>query len=118
MTTSWDMVCKVFAHGYPYALFSLFNIAGTFVQAHTTELKDINRNVDNLLEVVSHGQHIEFQSSKDATMAERLLKYNVLIRRQQNLPVLSCVLYLLPDGKVPALPLRWNAPGEPEVLTF
>jgi predicted transposase YdaD len=122
MATLWDTVCKVFARSYPYALFRLFNIAGTFVQARATELKDINRNVDNLLEVVSSGQHmllhIEFQSSKDATMAERLLEYNVLIRRQQNLPVLSCVLYLSPGGTVPISPLRWNVPGEPEVLTF
>ena len=51
-------------------------------------------------------------------MAERLLRYNVLARTQYNLPVLSCVIYLLRDGDVPKSPLRWTIPNEQEVLQF
>jgi hypothetical protein len=122
MPSFWDTVCKVLTRGYPHALLRIFNFSATFVQTLPTELKEVNRQIDSLLEVVLHGQHvllhIEFQSTKNSKMAERLLEYNVLIRRQQSLPVISCVLYLLPDGNVPASPLRWHAPGEPEVLTF
>jgi predicted transposase YdaD len=39
--------------------------------------------------------HIEFQSSNDAYIGERLLEYNVLASRQYDfLPVYSCVIYL------------------------
>ena len=62
--------------------------------------------------------HIEFQTYNDADMAERLLRYNVLVRSEYNLPVLSFVIYLLSDGKVPQSPLSWTVPGGQEVLQF
>jgi hypothetical protein len=122
MPTFWDTVCKVFVRDYPLALLRLFNPSSTFVRAHPTELKEVDLHLDSLLEVVSHGQHmllyVEFQTANDAIMAERLLRYNVITRMQQKLPVLSCVLYLLPDGQVPASPLRWHAPGRKDLLVF
>jgi hypothetical protein len=75
MATLWDTLCKVFARGYPHALLRLFNVSATFVQAGPTELKEVDRKVDNVLEVVAHGQrlllHIEFQSTRDSSMAKR-----------------------------------------------
>ena len=122
MPTLWDTICKVFVRDYPRAILRLFDPSLTFVRARPTELKAVDLHLDSLLEVISHGQpillHVEFQTSNDSTMAERLLEYNVITRRQQKLPVLSCVLYLLPDGKVPASPLRWHVPGRPDVLVF
>lgn len=54
----------------------------------------------------------------DATMAERLLRYNVLARNEYGLPAVSWVIYLLKDGEVPHSPLNWTAPGGQEVLQF
>jgi hypothetical protein len=100
----------------------LFDPSLTFVQARPTELKEVDLRLDSLLEVTSHDQpmllHVEFQTANDPTMAERLLRYNVITRMQQKMPVLSCVLYLLPDGQVPVSPLRWHVPGRRDVLIF
>jgi hypothetical protein len=62
--------------------------------------------------------HLEFQTYHDATISQRLLQYNVLIRIEYGLPVISCVIYLLKGGKRPASPLRWEAPAGQEVLHF
>jgi hypothetical protein len=122
MATLWDNICKVFVRYYPRALLHFIDPASTFVRARPTELKEVDLRMDTLLEVVSHGQpmllHIEFQSTRDPTMAERLLRYNVIARMQQKLPILSRVLYLLPDGSVPTPPLRWDVPGQTDILVF
>jgi len=62
--------------------------------------------------------HIEFQTCNDSSMAERLLRYNVLARSEYNLPVLSCVIYLLRDGNIPRSPLTWTVPTGQEILLF
>jgi predicted transposase YdaD len=122
MSGFWDTICKVFVRNYPDALLRLFDTSATFVGARPTEIKEVERRMDSLLEVVSHHQpmllHVEFQTNNDTNMAERLLEYNVITRRQQKLPVLSCVLYLLPHDSVPTSPLRWNVPGRTDILTF
>jgi hypothetical protein len=55
---------------------------------------------------------------KDPTMAERMLRYNVLARSEYGLPVLSCVIYLLRDGSVPVSPLSWMVSTGHKVLDF
>lgn len=62
--------------------------------------------------------HIEFQTYNDLEMAERLLRYNVLARSEYKLPVLSCVIYLLRDGKVPPSQLIWDSPIGRDVIHF
>ena len=62
--------------------------------------------------------HIEFQTYNDLDMAERLLRYNVLARSEYKLPVVSCVIYLLRDGKVPSSQLIWDSPIGRDVIHF
>lgn len=62
--------------------------------------------------------HIEFQTYNDLEMAERLLRYNVLARTEYKLPVVSCVIYLLRDGKVPSSQLIWDSPIGRDVIHF
>jgi hypothetical protein len=61
---------------------------------------------------------IEFQSRNDPEMAERLLQYNVMMRREYKLQVLSCVIYLIKDGNVQRSPLIWRLPTGHEVNRF
>jgi hypothetical protein len=122
MKNAWDTVCKIFVRDYPGVILRLFDPSFTFVRARPTEIKAIDLQMDSLMEVVAHGHpmllHIEFQTYNDTTMAERLLQYNVIARIQQKLPVLSCVLYLVADGRVPVSPLCWDVPGRPDQLVF
>jgi len=62
--------------------------------------------------------HIEFQSTNDPTIGERLLAYNFEAKREHKLPVHSCVIYLKNVGAVPESPLRWKLPNGREVLQF
>ena len=75
-----------------------------------------------MLEVTLNGEgmllHIEFQSTNDPTIGERLLGYNFEAKREHKLPVHSCVIYLKNDGTVPESPLRWKLPNGREVLQF
>jgi hypothetical protein len=86
------------------------------------KLKTWKQEVDSLLDVTFKGQemlvHLEFQTYNDLTMAERMLRYNVLARSEYGLPVLSCVIYLLRDGNVPVSPLSWMIPTGHKVLDF
>ena len=79
------------------------------VEERPSEIESLKREVDALLEVTANGQpmllHIEFQTYNDATMATRLLLYNVSLMNVYQLPVLSCVIYLLRDGTVSQSPL-------------
>jgi len=62
--------------------------------------------------------HMEFQSSEDEDMAQRLLEYNVLATREHGRPVLSCVIYLRKDSKIAESPLIWELPNGQKVLYF
>jgi predicted transposase YdaD len=86
------------------------------------KLRSWQLEVDALLSVLIEDQevllHLEFQTYRDATMSQRLLQYNVLIRIEYGLPVISYVIYLLKGGARPATPLCWEAPAGQEVLRF
>jgi predicted transposase YdaD len=64
--------------------------------------------------------HLEFQANYDRELAERLLQYNVLLRRRHRLPVHSVVLLLRPRADGPALTgdLHLHLPDRPPYLTF
>ena len=82
-----------------------------------TQFKKRTIDADALVEAVQDGDqflaHFEFQSTNDPRIAERLLEYNFEARRVHNLPVYSCVIYLVPKP-----PLVWKIPGGREVLRF
>jgi predicted transposase/invertase (TIGR01784 family) len=89
----------------------------------STEIKRETLYADVLLLVVLYGQrmllHIEFQSTIDKTMAERLLEYNVQLSKEHgNLPVYSCVIYLCKADSAPQSPLIRRLPNGKEVLRF
>lgn len=93
-----------------------------FIGELPEKLKTWNLEVDALLRTAVKSQqmllHIEFQTYNDLEMAERLLRYNVLARSEYKLPVVSRVIYLLRDGKVPASQLIWDSPIGRDVIHF
>ncbi|HEY0756227.1 MAG TPA: hypothetical protein VGD98_19885 [Ktedonobacteraceae bacterium] len=82
---------------------------------------------DVLVEAVRDGQHIlldiEWQSTKDDKMDDRLLFYSSELTREYDIVVLPIVIYLQAVGDVPEPPLTRLMPGKPlswgnTLLTF
>src|SRR6266849_2493975 len=79
---------------------------------------------DNCLAMELDGQpcigHLEFQSTQDPEMAERLLEYALRITRTdpQDRRVYACVIYGRPVGEVQQPPLVWEHPKRGEVLCY
>jgi predicted transposase/invertase (TIGR01784 family) len=118
----WDDSLRKLIRANPQAFVTWVLGKAQFVRGLPEKLKSWKLEVDSLLHVVLNEQemllHIEFQTYNDSSMAERLLRYNVLARSEYNLPVLSCVIYLLSDGNIPRSPLSWTVPTGQEVLLF
>jgi len=118
----WDDSLRTLVRVNPQAFVVWLLETAQFLEELPHKLKTWKLEVDALLRVIVNGVemllHIEFQSSNDPTMAERLLRYNVLARSDYGLPVLSCVIYLFRDGDVPKSPLNWTIPTGQEVLQF
>ncbi len=87
-----------------------------------TEFTGRKVSADALLNVIYNDEdvllHIEFQSENDATMADRLLEYNLRARREHKRDVYSCVIYLRQDGNVPPSPLIWTFTKNKEIMHF
>ena len=89
-----------------------------------TEFKIVTREADSILEfeLEENGKramfHMEMQSTADPEMPERLLQYALSAKREHNLPVSSCVIYLRDVGEVPQPPLRWQFLDEKDILWF
>ena len=122
MTKHWDASMRLLVRNSPHAFVDLVLPQASFVHERSQKLRTWQLEVDTLLDAVVDGQdvllHIEFQTYHDATMAERLLRYNVLIRSELGLPVISYVIYLLKDGNRAGSPLLWSAPPDKEILQF
>jgi len=118
----WDDSLRSLVRASPQAFVSLVLGDAHFNRELPHKLKTWKQEVDSLLDVTFKGQemlvHLEFQTYNDPTMAERMLRYNVLARSEYGLPVLSCVIYLLKDGNVPISPLSWMVPTGHKVLDF
>ncbi len=118
----WDDSLRSLVRASPQAFVSLVLGGAHFNRELPHKLKTWKQEVDSLLDVTFKGQemlvHLEFQTYNDPTMAERMLRYNVLIRSEYGLPVLSCVIYLLKDGNVPVSPLSWMVPTGHKVLDY
>lgn len=96
---------------------------GIFRRNLSVELKSRNIYADGLFAITVNELpalvHTEFQSRKDALMAERLLEYNVLASSENNwLPVYTYVIYLHKDGDIPKSPLIRRLPSGEEVHRF
>ncbi len=87
------------------------------------KLKEWKLEVDALFETfLEDGEsvlvHFEFQTYNDLDMAGRLLRYNILIWSEYNIPVCSCVMHILGDGKLPTSPFDITIGTERRVIKF
>jgi predicted transposase YdaD len=98
----------------PQAFVDLLLPGAYYIKHIPEKLRNWQLEVDALLEAVVDDEdiliHIEFQTYHDPTIAERLLRYNVLAQGEYQKPVQSFVIYLLKDGPVSASPLIWTIP--------
>lgn len=80
----------------------------------STEFQGTDADADGLLLIeLEDGRrfllHIEFQSTRDSTMPDRLIDYCLRARRKHGpLPILCCVIYLREDGHIEEPPARWS----------
>lgn len=122
MPKQWDDTMKRLIRLNPQHFVSWILRGAQFREALSIELKNWTRETDFLLDVILDRLlmllHIEFQSTDDADMAQRLLEYNILATREHGRKVLSCVIYLRPDKNIAESPLIWTLPNEQEVLRF
>ena len=118
----YDDNLRQLVHAIPEAFIFWLLGKAQLIERLPEKLQTWKLEVDALLRVVFDGKemllHIEFQAYNDSSMPERLLRYNVLACSEYNLPVLSCVIYLLRDGNVQPSPLRWTVPTGQDVLEF
>jgi predicted transposase YdaD len=95
----------------------------------STEFQGVDADADGLLLVTAEDGrqflvHIEFQSTRDPFMADRLLDYCLRARRTHSpkegppLPIISCVIYLRDVGNVPEPPLIWELFEDEKNLVF
>lgn len=119
---SWDSTLKRLVKADPPAFVQWLLPEAVFLEELPVEIESLHREVDALLTVTVKDQrmllHIEFQTYNDPTMARRLMTYNTLLMETYQLPVLSCVIYLLQDGTVSQSPLDLFVPTGYRVHTF
>ena len=123
MPKPYDDAMKKLVGGNPQDLVSWVIPGAQFGKQLPLELSVENIYADGLLQATLDGKdflaHIEFQSSYDGRIGERLWEYNVLASRQYNyLPVYSCVIYLKNHTSVPHSPFRKGLPNGEEVVRF
>src|SRR6266571_7306090 len=123
MPKPYDDAMKRLVGGNPQDLVSWVIPGVQFGKQLPLELGVENIYADGLLQATLDGKeflaHIEFQSSYDGRIGERLLEYNVLASRQYNyLPVYSCVIYLKNYSSVPRSPFTRGLPNGEEVVRF
>lgn len=96
----------------------------TVVAMLNTEFEGYEVEADGLLLLrTSDGEeillHIEFQRARDTTMPDRQLEYCLRARKKHgSLPIISCVIYLRPDGTMPEPPLCWQLRNGRQLLLF
>lgn len=122
MSGPWDDGLKMLINDNPQAFVNWLFEGAQVLKKLQTEFKMHTIVADALLEVSWYGEifllHIEFQSTNDSKMGERLLEYNLAAHKEHDLDVLSIVIYLRSDGEVPQSPLRWKIPTGKETLQF
>src|SRR6266516_1250296 len=122
MAEPWDDSLKTFINENPQDFVTWLLEDAQFKKKLQTEFKTRTIRADGLLEAAQHGKdmllQIEFQSTNDPTIGERLLEYSFEAKRTHKLPVSSCVIYLRVVGEVQQSPLRWTLPDDRQVLRF
>ncbi len=111
MSTPYDESFKTLIRDDPLAFIHLMFPGAQLVRQLREKLKEWKLEVDALFEITLESGipilvHYEFQTYNDPEMAKRLLRYNVLIWSEYNLPVCSCVIHVLGDGHLPTSPFQ------------
>ncbi len=121
----WDKSLKTLVAGCPQAFAELILRQSDMkvTSMLPTDLKGYDLETDSLLAVEPReGKEIillvEFQSSNDKEMGDRLLDYSARIKKKYARPVLACVIFLRKDGIVPEPPLIWESFDGKNILTF
>ena len=132
---SWDLFCKVLVKECAPDFVAYFAPNARYVGMRETQLQTrVDGPVDPreiradiVLEAELVGKHflvgVEWQSTRNARMDERLLGYSHEITRLQRLNVLPCVIYTQPVSNVPRAPLERSipidhSPGERPLIWF
>jgi len=127
MAKPWDEAMKKVVAASPQTFVDWLFPGGRFIELVTTELPKKSEEPlrsDNCLAMELDGQpcigQVEFQSTQDPEMAERLLEYALRITRTdpQHRRVYSCVIYVRPVGEVQQPPLVWEHPRGGEILRY
>jgi len=123
MAKLWDDTMKRLIRENPQHFVNFFLKRALFKDLLSVELKNRTVEADTVLKVVlDDGKemllHIEFQSTDDAKMEQRMLEYNVLATREHKKHVYSCVIYLCEEKDIAESPLVWTTPDGHEILRF
>ena len=127
MAKPWDEAMKEVVIASPQAFINWLFPGGQFTEFVNTELPkkpEEPLHSDNCIAMELDGQpcilHLEFQSTQDPEMPERLLEYALRTIRndRQHRPVYSCVIYVRPVGEVQQPPLVWKYPNRAEILHY
>ena len=113
MAKPFDATTKQLLEERPGDWLAYLGLPGTRAEAIDTDLATLTAEADRVLRVTDSDApylvHVEFQASHDPAMAERLLRYHVLLRYKHQVPVRSVVLLLRP---------RADGPGMGGTLTY
>jgi predicted transposase YdaD len=104
----WDHNLKRLVQTNPQAFLDWLFTGAVLLQECSVQLnRDID--MDMLYKALFEGEpvlvHLEFQRYNEKEMGRRLLEYNAYATGKFDLPVLSCVIYLKPEGPVVCSPL-------------
>ena len=119
---SWDLFCKALVKECASDFIAYFAPNARYVGMRETQLQTRTDGPvdpremrgDIVLEAELIGEHfavdVEWQSTRDGKMDERLLGYSYEITRMQRLNVLPCVIYTQPVINLPRAPLERGIP--------
>lgn len=106
MSKPFDAATKRLVESQPTAWLEYLGLPGTASALIDADLTTVTAEADRILRVeadVPYLAHIEFQSSYETDMDERILRYNVLIYHRHRIPVQSVVVLLRPQADGPEI---------------
>ena len=108
MNKRYDAATRTLLERHPEDWLPLVRLDRTLpVEVVDSNVSTVSAETDKVLKVGGPSPgivHVEVQSTYDASIPLRLLRYNVLLRARHDLPVLSAVVLLVPRADGPALP--------------
>ncbi len=107
MAKPFDVTTKNLVDARPTDWLTFLNLPGTNAEILDGDLSTVSTEADRVLRVlggpVPYLLHLEFQASRDDSLAARTLRYNVLLDVEYKLPVKSVIVLLRPDAESPML---------------